>query len=358
MSAPEKLQCYCTIVPGLESALIQEMAEYSLVGYAQKGGAYTTISVEPLPILCGLRTPTAIQWQVINGQACRSLSDFRRKLDSISWSQYFPKGAQVQIQATCKESKLQRSDILVDKAQRFFQVVLKSTSRGPLLPIVIRIRNNQMWLGVRLHKELLHKRGWRTEQVRTPLRENWAMALLHIANWNTSLPLIDPFCGSGTISIEAARKIQKLSPHLNNPFLFQEWGWNVSLPTVSAEDSTEVLPIYASDKDELSVQKSRQNAQNAGVSVHFAVQDIKEGRRHEDIKGKGVIVCNPPYGKNSGRKTDAVYHWLGKWHQEYYPDWPLYFLTTDVHKAKLVNPQVEIVGQFSNGGLLVYIAKV
>ena len=357
MSNPDKLQCYCSIVPGLETALLQELQSQNLVGHLQKGGVYCTISIEQLPILCALRTPTSIQWQVINGQACRSLSDFRQKLNSIAWAEYFPQGAQVQIQVTCKESKLQRSDILMDKAQRFFQVVLKSTKEGPLLPLVIRIRNNQMWVGVRLHKGLLHKRGWRQEQVRTPLRENWAMCLLEMANWQVGTPLIDPFCGSGTIAIEAALKAQGRPPFFQNPFLMQDWGWNLSFSS-KQPISKSISAIYAADKDANSVQKAQRNAKNAGVEVHFAVQDIKEGHSIAPTEPTGIILCNPPYGKKSGRNTDAVYHWLGKWHQEHYPDWPLYFLTTDVHKSKLVNPQVEIVGQFSNGGLLVYIAKV
>ena len=370
LQLPEKFQCFCSNPPGLELATVRELESMGIQGHATQegGGVYCTVSRAQLPLLTQLHTPTAIRWQLINGQAIRALSDLHRKLEKIPWLAYFPKHAQLQLQVSCKNSMLQRSDIVEDKANRFLRTMFtgEHDQAYVILPLIIRIKDDKLWVSVELHRELLHRRGWREHNVKTPIRENWASCLLDLAGWSPSMPLVDPFAGSGTITIEAMRRAHGLGPHLNSAtWLFAEWGWEEVALAVSAIVKPKLptdAPIMAwgFDRDENSIHKAEQNARLAqvGQTIAFRISDVRDMRREMVTHGKGVIVANPPYGKQSGKKTDAVYHWLGAMWRSQFPDWSMVFVATDRYKAHLVDPAVQFVCKFSNAGMDVGVYRL
>ena len=292
-----------------------------------------------------LRTPSTLRLQLLRGKPVHKLSDLRHHLNAIEWSKYLTSGVLADVRVSCKRSKLNRSDIVTEKIERILRAILNSDS-GPTLPFVVRIFENKLWLSAQLHSQLLHKRGWRTEQVRTPLRENWAAALLSIANWHPEEPLLDPFCGSGTILIEAARQAAQRPAHLRSPY---EWRhWLPSVPTIIPEAMAVSARLFGSDRDAVSVAKAKRHAKSAGVDVSFTQADI---RNVSAPTTSGLVIANPPYGIRSGRKTDAVHHWFGKRLQDDFQRWRVLFLSPSRHKARLVHPEAQRITQFSNGGI-------
>ncbi len=344
-------QFFCVIANGLERAVALELESKGLPAHVSTGGVYTRATDERVHLLTEMRTPTTIRWQLINGKAVRSLSDLRKHLDSIDWS-VFPKNANVQVKASTRKSKLNRSDIVEEKTIRFLKAVLgfPKADASPLM-VQVRIFDNKLWVSVALHERPLHQRGWRQSNVKTPIRENWAQCLLWLAELDQYQTLLDPFCGSGTFLIEAGLRFASRNPFQSSPWVFQNW--RVSWGESNWNTAPSTCRLLGADRDLPSVEKTRVNAKGVSVEVETVACTVREltPRNFVDCPVQGMIVCNPPYGMGSGRRTDAVYHWLGQTHRQHFADWPLFFIATDVYKAQLVSKTATSVAQFSNAGI-------
>ena len=156
----------------------------------------------------------------------------------------------------------------------------------------------------------LHKRGYRPAQVAAPLRETLAAAVVDIARYRGRGDFCDPFCGSGTIAIEAALAALNRAPGLRRSFLAEKWSW---LPEGVWEDQRREAEsreyrgeyhIYASDIDPKAVATARANARRAGVEeyIEFAAADARAFARPTE---GGVICTNPPYGERLMEKDAA-----------------------------------------------------
>lgn len=166
----------------------------------------------------------------------------------------------------------------------------------------------------------LHKRGYRLDSVEAPLKETLAAALIQLSYWNKDRLLLDPFCGSGTIPIEAAMIGRNIAPGLNRNFASEEWPrvkreyWNDARRQaweVMLRDHK--LNIIASDIDKEAIEVAKENAENIGLEedIKFMVKDMMD----LNIKEKyGVIVTNPPYGERIGDKSqiDKLYRDMGR----------------------------------------------
>ena len=173
--------------------------------------------------------------------------------------------------------------------------------------------------------EPLHKRGYRTAGVLAPLRETTAAILLQELFWKRKLPLHDPFCGSGTVPIEAFLYAHDVAPGLGRPFAYE------GLKVYDAEKALEVkrqlaekirtdvlCRISGSDIDPEAVRKAQRNAEHAAVMAGRALQLIGSDAKLErpvftvsdaaDLRlpyGEGVLLCNPPYGERMGSEQEA-----------------------------------------------------
>ena len=117
--------------------------------------------------------------------------------------------------------------------------------------------------------------------------------------------------------------------------------------------------LFGADRDAPSVEKTRSNANGTGVVLQAVESDVRglTPAHFQDCPESGLILCNPPYGIGSGRRTDAVYHWLGETWRTHFPSWRLFFIATDGHKAALVSESATYVTAFSNGGIRVGLFK-
>lgn len=147
----------------------------------------------------------------------------------------------------------------------------------------------------------LHKRGYRPAQVEAPLRETLAAALVDIAGYRGKGDFIDPFCGSGTIAIEAALSAMGRAPGLQRGFAAEKWpnfqiGWQEAREEAKSREFHREYHIFASDIDERAVAMARENARRAGVQdiVRFEVSDARKFSRQTQ---GGVLITNPPYGE-------------------------------------------------------------
>lgn len=165
----------------------------------------------------------------------------------------------------------------------------------------------------------LFKRGYKLEQNEASLRETLAASIVKITRWKGNEPLIDPFCGSGTIAIEAAQAALNIAPGARRSFDAEHWGGafaNVfaeEKAAAIASEKREKLPITASDLDPGSVRLTRENARRAGVGdcMDFALKDaLKINWKARE----GVMIANPPYGVRmlDMQEAQQLYRDLGR----------------------------------------------
>jgi putative N6-adenine-specific DNA methylase len=194
-----------------------------------------------------------------------------------------------------------------------------------------------------LSGEPLFKRGWRAEKGEAPLKENLAAGLLMLAGWTPEAPLLDPFCGSGTIAIEAALIAARRAPGLDRRFGFERLAgfdaaaWReLKAQAAAAIDDTVRARIAGTDISTRVIETARGNARLARLQpwlddgrLTFAAGDARET---QPIAAHGMIVTNPPYGEQSAPKSatvPALMRDFGDRMKASLPGWTAWLLSAD-----------------------------
>src|SRR5699024_1198307 len=201
---------------------------------------------------------------------------------------------------------------MVDRLKNKHGVANRLTETGAQSKIEVAILKDHVTITMDTSGDGLHKRGYRVGQGEAPLKETLAASLLLLTNWRPDEPLIDPFCGSGTIPIEAAMIGQNIAPGFNRAFDAEEWGWVSQKYWDQAFEEAEdmanydqTLSIIGSDIDHKMVEISERNAMEAGLAdlISWKQMQVSDLRIGQEVNG--YIVSNPPYGERIGER-DAV----------------------------------------------------
>ena len=192
----------------------------------------------------------------------------------------------------------------------------------------------------------LHKRGYRVKTVEAPIKENMAAALVLLSFWNKDRILIDPFCGSGTIAIEAAMAGLNIAPGINRKFACDNWDiisgkiWKEEKRAAFNQiEYNRELKIHAGDIDKKAVEAARENSIEAGVDhvIEFKNMSVSEMKPRGE---GGIILTNPPYGERIGKQEDIekIYAFLKDFLKDN-PHWSLFLITG---RNTAVEDQLEI----------------
>jgi len=167
----------------------------------------------------------------------------------------------------------------------------------------------------------LYKRGYRAQATGASMRETLAFAMIDMSFWRGDRPFLDPFCGSGTIPIEAALYALNIAPGKNRHFAAETWKNHIS-PSLWKDIREEALEnenkeakpfILASDIDPKAIEIAKSNAKKAGVydKIKFKVSDMRDVKPFKD---KGVIITNPPYGERlmDAKRCEKLYTAMGE----------------------------------------------
>ena len=255
---------------------------------------------------------------------------------------YIPKDGAFPVKGKCLDSQLMsESDCqaIVKKAaarrlgEKYGISWLPET--GPVFQLQFLILRNQVSIYLDTSGAGLHKRGYRATSNDAPLRETLAAAMVQLARYRGREYLWDPFCGSGTIPIEAALIAKNRAPGLNRQFAAQNYPW---MPKEAWEQVKQEArdkefsgkyQIMGSDNDPSCVSLSFANARKAGVSdcVTFRDGDATKMSLPTD---QGLIICNPPYGQRMMELQAAqrLYGALGR-HLKYADGWKKYIITSE-----------------------------
>lgn len=185
------------------------------------------------------------------------------------------------------------------------------SEEGESFPIQFAIMKDEAALYIDTSGTGLHKRGYRPAQVAAPLRETLAAAIVDIARYRGRGDFCDPFCGSGTIAIEAALAALNRAPGLNREFAAETWRclprgiWQAERNLARSREYTGDYHLFASDIDPRAVALARENARRAGVEkyIDFSVADARDFSRKTE---NGTLCTNPPYGERLLEKEAAV----------------------------------------------------
>ena len=205
---------------------------------------------------------------------------------------------------------------------------------GPLYQIQFSIMKDRASLCIDTSGSGLHKRGYRPAHNAAPLKETMAAAMVKLSRYRGREDFCDPFCGSGTIPIEAALIAKNRAPGLDRSFTAMSWPgfesniWQAARDEARSREYNGSYRICGSDIDPRAVETARENARRAGVDdiISFEVADaLSFSRRTEN----GIIVTNPPYGERimEKKEAEALYEGFGRaWGQT--ENWKLYLLSS------------------------------
>lgn len=202
----------------------------------------------------------------------------------------------------------------------------------------------------------LHMRGYRANSLAAPLKETLASSMVQLSYWKKDRALIDPFCGSGTILIEAAMIARNIAPGLQRKFASEEWArigtdlWKQERKKAYEVIDYDVMPeLYGTDIDASAIKLARENAEKAGVDdcITFTVQSSTEMKLPTDY---GFVITNPPYGERIGEleEVEDLYRNLGGIMKQN-PTWSTYLITSMEYFEKLFGGKADKKRKLFNG---------
>ena len=208
----------------------------------------------------------------------------------------------------------------------------------------------------------LHKRGYRPHANAAPLRETLAAAMVLSARPREDVLIWDPFCGSGTIAIEAAMILTNRAPGLNRTFAAEQFArlpapmWEAAREAARAAIKTESsCEVWASDLDEEALDLTYENALRAGVEEYLNIFSA-DARQIEKPDRRGTILCNPPYGERlmTPEEVEQLYREMGQ-HFAGFDPWQIYVLTSHEGFEKLYGRRADKIRKLYNGMIPCYL---
>ncbi len=246
---------------------------------------------------------------------------------------------------------------IVEKLKQIYNVTWFAET-GTLYKIEFFINKDIVTVMIDTSGAALHKRGYRPVSNAAPLRETLAAALVNISRPREDVLLWDPFCGSGTIAIEAAMLMTNTAPGMKRDFIAEKFDFlDDTIWKKARQEAADLVirdsafKVNASDIDDKCLDLTRNNANKAGV-----INNIKIFKKNAlDIKNNGqraTIVCNPPYGERLMDKSsvEALYDRMGNVFSALSP-WQIYIISSVENFEKLYGRRADKVRKFYNGKL-------
>ncbi|WP_144511375.1 class I SAM-dependent RNA methyltransferase [Bacillus sp. FJAT-22090] len=273
----------------------------------------------------------------------KTFDDLFERTKAVQWEKFLPVDAAFPVQGKSVKSTLFSvpdcqaivKKAIVERLKLAHKRIGFLDESGATYKIEISILKDIATITIDTSGAGLHKRGYRQEQGEAPLKETLAAALVKISKWSPNRPFVDPFCGSGTIPIEAAMIGQNIAPGFNRDFHSEEWSWmpktiweDVRNEAESLANYDQELQIIGSDIDHKMIQVAEQNAFESGFADLITFKQMQASDFSTTLTD-GVMIGNPPYGERIGeievieQVISNLGHVMGK-----YPSWSVYMLSS------------------------------
>ncbi len=366
-STPSHHKFFATTAKALEPLLAQELQGLGISEVEPvRAGVYFTGTIETAYRVC--------LWSRVANRILLPIKKFAAPdeaklyagVKSIRWSDHMRANGTLAVEfAASRQSgtavththygALKVKDAIVDQFRSTKDTRPSIDLERPDIRVHVYINQGEATVSIDLSGESLHKRGYRTEGVAAPLKENLAAAILLEAGWpkaaSEGQAFLDPMCGSGTLPLEAARMALDIAPGLDRSYFgFLKWlnhdaqAWKRVLE--EAQDREEASadrklgPIVGYDEDARAVHAALENLENAGLRgrVHIEKRTLDKA---EAVAPKGVIIVNPPYGERLGEVEELkpLYKQIGDTFKQKFAGWTGYVFTGSPELAKGIGLQ-------------------
>lgn len=331
---------FAACAPGLEAMVAAELAALGAEDIKVTGGGVEFSGRFNLAYGANLMLRRASRiWLRLSNFRVRGWDDLTRQVGRIPWEVLLPPDAPLAVQVSLNSSNLKHSGAIAKAVLEGAALVMQAAGVSPpheatagapgARRVLVRAQDRRCVISLDTSGEHLHRRGYRLRPGKAPLREDIASALLAMAGYDGSRPLLDAMCGAGTLAIEAALMARGLAPALQRRPGLADWAchrrafWqNLQKRARDEALNRAPSPIVARDISPAAVRDAAFNAARAGVDQDIA---FKAGDffAMAPPPGPGLVVINPPYGlrmgsEPEGRKT--VEH-LGRRLREAYSGW-------------------------------------
>lgn len=343
---------FVTCTRGLEAPLSQELEQIKCQdiravdgGVACKGGMEQVYRIN-------LHSRTASRVLLrLTKSGYRNEQDIYKAAKNIRWTDWFDLEQTFKVKVEGKRAQVKSLDFVGLKIKDAVCDVFRDAcgarpSVGKIRPdirIHAFIDERDIQIFIDTSGEALFKRGYRQDTGEAPMRENLAAGLLLLAGYDGTQPFQDPFCGSGTIVIEAAWIATRRAPGLMRRFGFEKLkNFDAALwKKLQHEAETQIrpapAPISGSDNDRHMIRAAVANAQAAEVDtfIRFEVKDAQDTRPNGE---GGILISNPPYGVRLAevQALQALYPQLGAWLKQHYAGWLAGMFTGDRDMPKFM----------------------
>lgn len=264
-------------------------------------------------------------------------------INAIPWERFIEQDGNFKIDCTTVKSKLSSvrscqsisEKAIIKRLQQTYDEE-RFSKTGATFAVRVTLLKDMVTVALDTTGAGLHKRTYRTQNVEAPMKETLASALVQLTFWKEGRLLVDPFCGSGTIPIEAAMLGRNIAPGLDRNFVSEEWSfldksfWSRERKNAYRSiDHKADIRITASDISKKAVEAAGENALNAGVDdcIDFKIMPFSKLESHEE---QGIIITNIPYGERIGEVEELkrIYKEIGQFFVAN-PTWSLFLITSD-----------------------------
>jgi len=356
---------------GLEAVLKREITDLGMEIVSVEDGRVTFAG--DAQALCRanifLRTAERVLVEVGSFHA-ETFEELFQGTKAIRWGEYIPKDGKFWVAkaASVKSRLFSPSDIqsimkkaMVESMKAAYRMDW-FTEDGDSYPVRVFIKKDEVTVGLDTTGESLHKRGYRRLKAKAPIAENLAAALIMLTPWRGDRILVDPFCGSGTIPIEAAMMAAHIAPGMNREFTAEAWNhiadrkcwYRAADEAESLVDRNVDTDIQGYDMDDDMVSIARANARMAGVDqmIHFQRRDVEQ---LSHPKKYGFIITNPPYGERLEDKKNLprLYGILGERYRML-DSWSMYLITAYEEAEQAIGGKADKNRKIYNGMMKAY----
>ena len=362
---------FAITAPGLEAITALELTALGINPIGREAGGVSFDGTIGALYRANLHLRTATRVIARLGEfPARHFADLEKQAKLQPWSTFLAPKRAVKLRVTCKKSKLYHSDAV---AQRISGAIAHVLGRVPDAAkpedddeqddgaqlVIVRVLHDVCTISVDSSGALLHRRGYRLQTAKAPLRETLGAAMLIGSGWSSGAPLIDPMCGAGTIAIEAAMMARRIAPGSKRDFAFVQWPrfdaalWQRMLAAARERELPRATaPIIASDRDAGAIVAATANAERAGVTA-----DIEFSRRAlsgiTPPSARGWVVTNPPYGVRVGDKKALrdLYAQFGHVVRRMCPGWRVAVLSASAELERQSALPLSVALKTRNGGV-------
>lgn len=349
---------------GLEAVTAREMQALGCTDLTIENGKLHVCGDEELLCRLNIRLRTAERIFVQLGEF--EAGDFDQLFEgtrALPWHEWLPVNAVFPVRGSSIKSTLHSvpacqsivKKAIVEKMRERHKVTLLPEN-GSTYGIYFSLHDNKISLNLDSSGPGLHKRGYRKLVGEAPLRETLAAGLVLLSFWKNNRVLADPFCGTGTIAIEAALIGINRAPGLNRSFDAEKWPridaevWKQEREAARNDERADAeLTVLATDRDEKVISLARYHAKQAGIEklVHIQRQDVKDFQSQRKF---GCIICNPPYGERQGnqRHLEGLYRLMGERFSSL-DSWSVYILTSTREFERFFGQQADRRRKLYNG---------